>query len=73
MQSQPYMRRAPAGQAAAAAGNGPADLSPDGRSCDAYLTRRVASTIFRAQTGLAGSAHFRPIAFKMRAFKDCKA
>jgi hypothetical protein len=71
MRSQPYMRGAPAGQAAATAGNGPADRHRTGRHCDAYLTRRAASTIFRALTGLAAAAPFRPVAFRMKAFKDC--
>jgi hypothetical protein len=74
MQSPPYMRRAATGQAAPAARNGAADRHRAERLCGAHLTRRAASTIFRALTGLAGAAPIPPDSLRqMKAFKDCKA
>jgi hypothetical protein len=68
------MRRAAKGQAAPAARNGPADRHRNDRLCGAHLTRRAASTIFRALTGLAEAARFPPDSLRWtKAFKDCNA
>jgi hypothetical protein len=66
------MRRAAPERAAKP--RGPDRPSPNRPAFGRDLTRRAASTIFRALTGLAGAAPFPPDSLReTKAFKDCKA